>query len=57
MKIQSVAETVTVRAAAPVVDTTKSEVSAVITQQQIETLPINSRQYPVARAARAGHRA
>src|SRR6185369_8769994 len=45
MKIQSVAETVTVRGAAPVVDTTKSEVSAVITQQQIETLPINSRQY------------
>jgi outer membrane receptor protein involved in Fe transport len=45
MKIQSVAETVTVRGAAPVVDTTKSEVSAVITQQQIETLPINSRQF------------
>jgi outer membrane receptor protein involved in Fe transport len=45
MKIQAVAETVTVRAASPVVDTTKSEVSGVITQQQIETLPINSRQY------------
>lgn len=45
MKIQSVAETVTVRGDSPVVDTTKSEVSAVITQQQIETLPINSRQF------------
>src|SRR4029450_174434 len=30
---------------APVVDTTKSEVAGVVTQQQIETLPINSRQY------------
>jgi len=45
MRLQSVAETVTVTGEAPVVDTTKSEVSAVITQQQIETLPINSRQY------------
>src|SRR5262245_2331554 len=38
MKLQSVAETVTVTGESPVVDTTKSEVSAVITQQQIETL-------------------
>jgi outer membrane receptor protein involved in Fe transport len=45
MKLQSVAETVTVTGESPVVDTTKSEVSAVVTQQQIETLPINSRQY------------
>ena len=45
MEVQSVAETVTVIGVAPVVDTTKSEVSGVVTQQQIETLPINSRQY------------
>lgn len=45
MKLQSVSETVTVKGEAPMVDTSKSEVSAVVTQQQIETLPINSRQY------------
>ncbi len=45
LKIQAVAETVTVSAESPVVDTTKAEVSGVVTRQQIETLPINSRQY------------
>jgi hypothetical protein len=45
MQVQSLAETITVTGEAPVVDTTKSEVSGVVTQQQIETLPINSRQY------------
>ena len=35
MKLQSVSETVTVKGEAPVVDTSKSEVSAVVTQQQI----------------------
>jgi len=45
MQVQSLNETITVTGAAPVVDTTKSEVSGVVTQQQIETLPINSRQY------------
>src|SRR5206468_8903952 len=45
LKIQAVAETVTVSAESPVVDTTKAEVSGVVTHQQIETLPINSRQY------------
>jgi hypothetical protein len=45
MQVQTVAETITVTGSAPVVDTTKSEVSGVVTQQQIETLPINSRQY------------
>ena len=45
MQVQSLAETITVTGDAPVVDTTKSEVSGVVTQQQIETLPINSRQY------------
>jgi hypothetical protein len=45
LKIRAVAETVTVSAEAPVVDTTKAEVSGVVTRQQIESLPINSRQY------------
>jgi outer membrane receptor protein involved in Fe transport len=45
MKLQSVSETVTVAGTAPVIDTTKSEVAGVVTHQQIETLPINSRQY------------
>lgn len=45
LTLQSVQEIVTVAGAAPVVDTTKSEVSGVVTQSQIETLPINSRQY------------
>ena len=45
LKLQAVAETVTVSADAPVVDTTKAEVAGVVTRQQIETLPINSRQH------------
>ncbi len=45
LQVQALSETITVTGLAPVVDTTKSEVSGVITQQQIETLPINSRQY------------
>jgi hypothetical protein len=45
MQVQSLSETITVTGESPVVDTTKSEVSGVVTQQQIETLPINSRQY------------
>ncbi|MCC7243716.1 MAG: TonB-dependent receptor [Acidobacteria bacterium] len=45
MQVQSLSETITVTGEAPVVDTTKSEVSGLVTQQQIETLPINSRQY------------
>jgi hypothetical protein len=43
--VQTVTETVRVTASAPVVDTTKSEVSGVVTQHQIDTLPVNSRQY------------
>jgi hypothetical protein len=39
------AESVSVTAEAPVVDTTKSEVAGVVTPMQIRTLPINSRQY------------
>ena len=45
MKLQSVSETITVAGTPPVVDTTKAEIAGVITHQQIETLPINSRQY------------
>ena len=45
LTLKSLAETVVVTGEAPVVDTTKSEVSGVVTQKQIETLPINSRQY------------
>jgi hypothetical protein len=45
LRIQALAETVTVTGESPVVDTTKSEVAGVVTQQQIQTLPVNSRQY------------
>jgi outer membrane receptor protein involved in Fe transport len=43
--LAGVREVISVHAPAPVVDTTKAEVAAVVTQRQIETLPINSRQY------------
>src|SRR4029079_18542048 len=45
MKLQSVAETITVTAEAPVVDVTKAEVAGLVSKKQIEKLPINSRQY------------
>ena len=45
MQVQRVAENVIVTGTTPVVDVTKSEVSGVIRQEQIEQLPINSRQY------------
>jgi uncharacterized protein (DUF2141 family) len=45
LKLQSVSETITVAGTSPVVDTTKAEIAGVVTRQQIETLPINSRQY------------
>jgi len=45
LKLQALAETISVTAEAPVVDVTKSEVAGVVTQKQIETLPINTRQY------------
>src|SRR5262249_38133221 len=45
LKVQSLQETVTVVGEQPIVDATKSEVAGVVTQQQIESLPINSRQY------------
>ncbi len=45
LRVESLREAITVHAQAPVVDTTKAEVSGVVTQRQIESLPINSRQY------------
>jgi outer membrane receptor protein involved in Fe transport len=45
MHIQAVEESVTVSGQAPVVDVTKSEVAGVVTQEQIQTLPVNSRQF------------
>ncbi len=42
---QGVAETVTVTAAAPVVDTSKSEVSSVVNEKAIENLPANGRNF------------
>src|SRR5262245_18467131 len=43
MGIQAMEETVTVSGVSPAVDTTKSEVAGVVTQNQIQTLPVNSR--------------
>jgi outer membrane receptor protein involved in Fe transport len=40
-----VAETVTVTAAAPVVETTKSQVSSVVTEKAIQNLPTNGRNF------------
>jgi Carboxypeptidase regulatory-like domain len=45
MGLQTVQESVTVTGEAPTVDTTKSEVAGVVTQQQIQSLPVNSRQF------------
>jgi len=44
MNIETLQESVTVVGEAPVVETTRSEVAQVVTQQQIETLPVNNRQ-------------
>jgi hypothetical protein len=44
MQLQSVQESVTVTAEATVVETTQTEVSTVVTQEQIEMLPIPNRQ-------------
>jgi hypothetical protein len=43
MALQSVQETVSVIAEAPVVETTQTEVAAVVTQEQIEGLPVANR--------------
>ena len=43
MALQSIQETVSVSAEAPVVETTQTEVAAVVTQDQIEQLPVANR--------------
>jgi Carboxypeptidase regulatory-like domain/TonB dependent receptor-like, beta-barrel len=45
MSLASVQSTVTVEAQTPAVDTTHADVSGVVTEQQITTLPVNTRQY------------
>ena len=45
LQLQTLAETITVKGEAPVVDTTQAEIAGVVTRQQIETLPLNSRNY------------
>lgn len=44
MPLQGVQETLTVTGEAPVVETTRTEVAAVVTQEQIDSLPIANRQ-------------
>jgi hypothetical protein len=44
MALSGVQESLTVTAQAPVVETTKTDVSGTITQKQIETLPLDTRQ-------------
>ena len=44
MALQSLQETVTVTGETPVVETTRTEVASVVTQEQIESLPIANRQ-------------
>ncbi len=43
MQLSGVQESLTVTAQAPVVETTKTDVSGIITQKQIETLPLDTR--------------
>lgn len=45
LKVSPVAETVTVRAEAPLVQSSKTDLSRVITSEQIETLPSKGRNY------------
>jgi hypothetical protein len=45
LSVQSLAENVTIRSEPPIVDVTKAEISGTVTKQQMETLPLNSRQY------------
>ncbi len=44
MQLQGVQESISVTAEAPVVETTRSEVSGVVTQEQMEMLPLETRQ-------------
>jgi outer membrane receptor protein involved in Fe transport len=44
-ELATVAETVTVTGESPLVEITKAEISGVVAQDQIDSLPLNSRQY------------
>lgn len=44
MQVQNLQETVTVSGVAPVIEVTRTEVAQVITQEQIDTLPMSDRQ-------------
>lgn len=44
MSVQGLSETITVSGQAPVIQTTRSEVAQVVTQEQIQSLPVNTRQ-------------
>jgi hypothetical protein len=45
LTVGNVQEAITVTADVPPIDTTKGDISGVVTQQQIDTLPVNTRQY------------
>ncbi len=45
LPVGQASESVEVVGTVPAIDTTKTEVAGVVTQQQIETLPVNTRQY------------
>jgi hypothetical protein len=45
LPLQGIAESITVSSAPPLVETSRTEVSSVINQQQIEALPINGRNF------------
>ena len=45
LTVGNVQEQVTVTAEVPPIDTSKGDVSGVVTEQQIDTLPVNTRQY------------
>jgi hypothetical protein len=45
LKVEGLQESVTITAARPIVDVTKAEVAGTVTRQQMESLPLNSRQY------------
>ncbi len=45
MNLVSIAETITVVGEAPIIETTKTEISTIINEKAIETLPINGRNF------------
>ena len=49
MKVATLEETVTVQAAAPLIDTTKSSLTGKINQAQVEELPVNGRNWLLSR--------